>query len=214
VLPNPVVDLTGLKGSWDFDLKWTTRALLSQAGADGISIFDAVDTQLGLKLHLQTVPAPAMVIERVNQKPADNPPGVAQSLPPSPTEFEVAVIKVSRPDERFVLNAQPGGRMELRAWTMRKLINFAWWNWWDTPQDMLAGGPKWLDSTHFDIIAKASTARDAGQPADRLPTAPDPSGALSIFDAVTKQLGLKLELRKRTMPILVIDHIDENPTEN
>jgi uncharacterized protein (TIGR03435 family) len=42
----------------------------------------------------------------------------------------------------------------------------------------------------------------------------EPSGALSIFEAVTKQLGLKLELRKRMEPVLVIDHIEPKPTEN
>src|SRR5262249_15293260 len=43
----PVVDVTGLAGSWDFDFKWTQRALLAQAGSDGISMADAVDKQLG-----------------------------------------------------------------------------------------------------------------------------------------------------------------------
>jgi uncharacterized protein (TIGR03435 family) len=57
-LSYPVVDSTGLKGSWDFDIKWTPRGLLQKAGADGISIFDAVDKELGLKLELQTAPGP------------------------------------------------------------------------------------------------------------------------------------------------------------
>jgi uncharacterized protein (TIGR03435 family) len=35
-----------------------------------------------------------------------------------------------------------------------------------------------------------------------------------LFDAVEKQLGLKLEMRKRTYPVFVIDHIEEKPTEN
>ena len=43
----PVVDSTGLKGSYDFEIKWTPRGLLQKAGADGISIFDAVDKELG-----------------------------------------------------------------------------------------------------------------------------------------------------------------------
>ena len=42
----------------------------------------------------------------------------------------------------------------------------------------------------------------------------DPNGALPLPDAISKQLGLKLELKKRPMQVLVIDHIDENPTEN
>jgi uncharacterized protein (TIGR03435 family) len=45
-------------------------------------------------------------------------------------------------------------------------------------------------------------------------TPSDPNGALSLPDAVSKQLGLKLELKKRPMQVLVIDHIDEKPTEN
>jgi uncharacterized protein (TIGR03435 family) len=42
----------------------------------------------------------------------------------------------------------------------------------------------------------------------------DPSGAMSIFEAVKKQLGLGLEMSKRMLPVLVIDHIDEKPIEN
>jgi uncharacterized protein (TIGR03435 family) len=43
------------------------------------------------------------------------------------------------------------------------------------------------------------------------PSAPDPTGAISIFDAVAKQLGLKLEKQKRLCPVIVIDHIDRAP---
>jgi len=42
----------------------------------------------------------------------------------------------------------------------------------------------------------------------------DPSGALSLPDAINRQLGLKLEMRKRPMPVLVIDSIQERPTDN
>jgi uncharacterized protein (TIGR03435 family) len=44
--------------------------------------------------------------------------------------------------------------------------------------------------------------------------AADPNGALSLSDAVSKQLGLKLELEKRPAPVLVIDHVEQKPTEN
>jgi uncharacterized protein (TIGR03435 family) len=44
--------------------------------------------------------------------------------------------------------------------------------------------------------------------------ASDPSGAVSIFSAVEKQLGLKLEMEKRPVRVLVIDHVEQKPTEN
>jgi len=43
----------------------------------------------------------------------------------------------------------------------------------------------------------------------------DPAGVpVMMQDAVAKQLGLKLVLEKRPIPALVIDHIEESPTEN
>jgi uncharacterized protein (TIGR03435 family) len=47
----------------------------------------------------------------------------------------------------------------------------------------------------------------AGEPSE-------PSGALSFVQAVEKQLGLRLEKRKRSVRILVLDHIEEKPTDN
>jgi len=54
----------------------------------------------------------------------------------------------------------------------------------------------------------------APNPGGESATAADPSGALSLPEAVSKQLGLKLELKKRPMQVLVIDHVNEKPTEN
>jgi hypothetical protein len=41
-----------------------------------------------------------------------------------------------------------------------------------------------------------------------------PNGAISIFDALEKQLGLKLAPGKRTMPVVIVDHLEEKPTDN
>ena len=41
-----------------------------------------------------------------------------------------------------------------------------------------------------------------------------PNGGISLAEAISKQLGLKLEMRKRMLPVLVIDHIEEKPAEN
>jgi uncharacterized protein (TIGR03435 family) len=48
------------------------------------------------------------------------------------------------------------------------------------------------------------------------PSASDPIlGGMSLYDAMQKQLGIKLEKRKEVpMPMLVIDHVEEQPTEN
>jgi uncharacterized protein (TIGR03435 family) len=46
-----------------------------------------------------------------------------------------------------------------------------------------------------------------------VPTASDPTGGVTLFDAIEK-LGLKLEQRKREMPVIVIDHLEPKPTEN
>jgi uncharacterized protein (TIGR03435 family) len=45
-------------------------------------------------------------------------------------------------------------------------------------------------------------------------SASDPSGGLSLQDAIQKQLGLKLDTQKRPRPVLVIDHADSKPIEN
>ena len=42
----------------------------------------------------------------------------------------------------------------------------------------------------------------------------DPTGALSLQDAVRRQLGIRLEETKRPVPVLVIDSISEKPLEN
>jgi uncharacterized protein (TIGR03435 family) len=44
--------------------------------------------------------------------------------------------------------------------------------------------------------------------------ASDPSGALSLLDALQRQLGLKLEMQKRPFPVVVIDHVEQKPTDN
>ncbi len=44
------------------------------------------------------------------------------------------------------------GRLDVQAFTLRMPINMAWNI---SNDEMLAGAPKYLDSTRFDIIAKA-----------------------------------------------------------
>jgi uncharacterized protein (TIGR03435 family) len=346
-----VVDSTGLKGAWDFELKWTPRAQLGQAGSDGISFFNAIDQQLGLKLEARQVPTPVLMVDSVNKTPIENPSGVAQSLPPPPpAEFDVADIKLSTPDAQPNGRLQPGGRVDLQGVTMKMLIQLAW-DLNNGDDELLAGGPKWLDTNRYSLIARSTTAvtgsgnnmavdiddlrlmlqallkqrfklvvhmedrpvtaytlvadkpkmqkadpanrtnckegpaagakdpRDTspmlsrlvtcqnmtmGQLAEDLPrlaggyikvpvvdasgiegafdftlsftpigrlngpgragdaaaaagvtpAAADPSGGLSLFDALSRQLGVKLEMKKRPMPVLIIDSVQEKPSDN
>jgi uncharacterized protein (TIGR03435 family) len=67
-----------------------------------------------------------------------------------------------------------------------------------------------LNFSGFAIWQRATSPRavaDAG-------TAPDTTDAISLQDAIQQQLGLKLEKQKRPVTVLVIDHIDENPSDN
>jgi uncharacterized protein (TIGR03435 family) len=347
-LDQPVVNQTNLAGNWDITVKWTGKGDLAKQGADGISIFSAVDKELGLKLALQTIPRPVFEVSSVDENPTPNVANIAEALPEPPaTPFEVAVIKPSAPDEK-TYGRITGNQIETRAIPLMFLINFGW----QVPpgdKEAVANAPDWLDTAKFDILAKPGAnvrvdkfatgnlinfedlrymlrgmfaerfqmkwhmedrpvpaytlvaakpkltpthdpaertrckegpgpdgkdPRTANPILDRLVTcqnmtmaqigdelqhvafgyiynpvvdatglkgsydftlsfsspnrlnaaAPksdnpdangtDPNGALSIFDAVGRQLGLKLEKTKRPYPVLVIDHIEQTPTEN
>lgn len=350
----PLIDQAGLKGAWDFELKWMPRqvaAAAKVAGVEHISIFDAVDKQLDLKLEAAKLPVPVLVVDSVNQKPSPNPPGVAATLPVlPPPEFEVATIKPSDPNATNDRGRLDHGRVNVENFPLKNLIELAW----DLNADeLLANAPKFVNTARYDITAKAVTPErgpevdfedlrlmlrallierfdlkahfeerpidgyvlstvkpklqkadpsnrtgckegpgpDGKDPrlanpilsrlftcqnitmsqlADRLPnlangyvhttvvdetgltdaydftlnfssigslrtgrppgvpapaptqpgaggnqsTASDPSGAVSLPEAVNRQLGLKLELKKRPTQVLVIDHINEKPTDN
>jgi uncharacterized protein (TIGR03435 family) len=85
-MDHPVVDATGLAGGWDFLVGWTPKAMMQTApssptssqgsGAtveaavpDGITVFDAVEKQLGLKLITQKRSVPVIVVDHVDEKP-------------------------------------------------------------------------------------------------------------------------------------------------
>lgn len=328
----PVVDKSGLTGSYDVTLKWTGRAQIGAVGSEhpSISLFDYFDKQLGIKVEQQTRPAASLVIEGINQAPTPNPPGTLEKLPPPVTEFEVAEIRVSKPDTKPHADMK-SGRLEAFGLTMKDLLGFAY----NLSDYMLPGAEKWLDTDRFDVIAKADPSVTDGtlqamlrtllnerfhlkshfeeqpvavwaltapkgkvrlketngeehagckrapkdgalvyscrnttmaQLADKLPdvagaaaylnehpmvdltglqgsydfditwapparvygrggqgdsvltggapAASAPSGGLTIFEAIDKQLGLKLSVEKHPMTIVVIDHVDRTPAEN
>jgi uncharacterized protein (TIGR03435 family) len=339
----PVIDDTGLKGAWNFDVRWSMGIIGPAMGnqTDRITVFDALDKQLGLKLEERKVPTPVIVVEKVNEKPSENPPGTAAALPaiPAPREFEVASIKPADPNVRNSRSQiQPGGRVNIVGMPMHFLLSQAFNV---TNSEQLAGLPGWVDSERFDITAKAPSDGPSAPALDRESAAPmmrslleerfkmtyhtedrqvtayslvaakpkmkkadpasrtfckdgnapagsppgsrlltcqnitmaqfadrlqgmaqelnwpvsdatgigggwdftlltsrsimamplmarvggemppgvttgasEPNGSITVFEALEKQLGLKLEKGKRSEPVIVIDHLEQKPTEN
>jgi uncharacterized protein (TIGR03435 family) len=166
-----VVDQTNLEGSFDFDLEWTGRGVLSSKGADGISAFDAVDKQLGLKVELKNIPMPALVIQSVNRKPTPNPSNISAALNLAQARFEAATIKPADPDAQpFVGLLYTGGSQMRAGGTLRQMIAMALQISPNVAGDMLVGIPKAADTQRWDITAKVpSTGEGApnivkGQP--------------------------------------------------
>ena len=348
---NPVRDETGLKGNWNFDMTYSLSMFPVMGGDEAahISIFNALEKQLGLKLEQRQIPTPVIVVDSVERTPSPNPPGTADVLPPIvyPTEFEVASVKPVEPGGRMGgrYMMQPGGRLVADGMPLHFLIQRAF-NTFNN--DAITGLPSFADSDRFDIVAKApavagvtlsnmdmdvvapmmlallkerfkltyhteerpvnaytlvaskpklkkadpnrrsscknNNAPPPAPPGSRVlsctnvtmdqfverfqgmgpdfnwpvanqtglegawdvtltfnqralfnagmggrggrggaaeaspeagaPAASDPNDAVTIFEAVEKQLGLKLEKQKRPMPVIVIDHIEQKPTEN
>jgi uncharacterized protein (TIGR03435 family) len=76
-LGSPVMDMTGMKGFFDFTLEWAPEARPGDAGATtdsvpGASIFTAVQEQLGLKLDARKGPVEMLVIDHVEKVPTGN----------------------------------------------------------------------------------------------------------------------------------------------
>jgi uncharacterized protein (TIGR03435 family) len=329
-----VVDETELKGQWNFEFRWTQSIGPMMDQGDQISIFQALDKQVGLLLEEAPVPAGVLVVDSVEQKPSPNPPGTAEALPPipAPAEFEVASVKPSGAnDYRTNFQIEPSGRVTIQGMPLIVLLTQAFHA---TSFEQLAGVPDWANGARFDVMAKAPSEGPSAPPMERAAVEPmmrallvdrfkmkyhveerevsayslvavkpkmkkadpasrascsrpasavagsftrllvvhcqnvtmaqfadrlqnlgpglywpvmdatgidgvwdfsvtftqnaggegmrggdadqaaDPSGTLTIFEAVEKQLGLKLEKRKRTVQMVVIDHLEQKPTEN
>jgi len=68
VVHRTVIDQAGLNRKFDFDLEWKSDNVLSDSD---LSIFTALEEQLGLKLESQKAPVDAVIIDRV-EKPSEN----------------------------------------------------------------------------------------------------------------------------------------------
>ena len=68
----------------------------------------------------------------------------------------------------------------------------------------------------FDLTLSFSPAfllRSANQAAPAGAAASDPNGLVSFSEALAK-LGLRLKTERRSLPVLIIDHVEEQPAGN
>jgi uncharacterized protein (TIGR03435 family) len=66
-LDRPVVDMSGIKGSYDFTLKWAPDGIGSEA-----SIFTALQEQLGLRLVARKIAFKIVVVDQADKDPGAN----------------------------------------------------------------------------------------------------------------------------------------------
>jgi uncharacterized protein (TIGR03435 family) len=73
----------------------------------------------------------------------------AQTRIPAPSHYEVASIKPNQSGARHAILSYPGGRLVTTYATLKALIGFAY----NLRDYQISGGPNWLDSTGYDILA-------------------------------------------------------------
>jgi uncharacterized protein (TIGR03435 family) len=66
----------------------------------------------------------------------------------------------------------------------------------------------------WTVKGRLATGQSGADASGTAPVASDPTGDVTVFEAIEKDLGLKLELAKHPMPVVVVDHVERTPTEN
>jgi uncharacterized protein (TIGR03435 family) len=77
----------------------------------------------------------------------------------------------------------------------------------------LQGGWNFLIGWTPKNMLQTAQTPNPNQLAGVIPEAADPSGSISVFEAVEKELGLKLVKQKRSIPVIVVDHVADKPIE-
>jgi uncharacterized protein (TIGR03435 family) len=71
-LGRPVVDMTRIKGAYDFVLKWAPEDPTVDAGSASPSIFTALREQLGLRLEARNIGFRILVVDHAEKVPTKN----------------------------------------------------------------------------------------------------------------------------------------------
>ncbi len=151
IFPNPVIDHTGLKKSYDFTLKLASGQ--AQTQDDYIrALTDVFKQQLGLVIAPGDVSQPVMVVDSVDRTPTPNLPDIAKLIPPQPDlEFEVATIKPAAENEPKQQFRPTASQLTYGNYSLQELLTTAW----DLPTGaMLGNAPPWLNQVRYTILVK------------------------------------------------------------
>jgi uncharacterized protein (TIGR03435 family) len=91
--------------------------------------------------------------------PTQVPTSSPVTVPPDAT-FDVTSVKPSDPNERNLLEVQPGGRLIGKHLVPRVLIDLAFRKDLPLRSDQIIGAPQWTETTFFNIEARTRTASE------------------------------------------------------
>ena len=90
------------------------------------------------------------------------------------------------------IQPKPGGRIEVENVPLKELIALAW-NF-EQDQEMIVGAPKWLETDHFDVVAKT---------ANFSMSAPPPFDTVRLMIRSLLQERFKLAVHTEAQPVTV-----------
>jgi uncharacterized protein (TIGR03435 family) len=104
-------------------------------------------------------------------------------------DFEVASIKPAAPDEhRMFIGPGPGGGISVTNMTLKQMIHRAW----RIMPFQISGGPAWIDSTRYNVVAKPEKK-------------PAPEETTRMLQALLKdRFQLVIHSETKEMPVYVL----------
>lgn len=123
-----------------------------------------------------------------------------------PLRFEVASVKVNRANDLSVFINRKGTRYVASGVTLRLLLRLAY----DVQGDQIGGGPKWMDTSRFDI---AATEKEGTPHPPAVIGGPPTAEQLMIRSLLADRFGLSVhrETRQRPVYMLVAARKDGKP---
>jgi uncharacterized protein (TIGR03435 family) len=200
VVGRPVVDRTGLEGSFDGTLTW--KPTPEEVGAFGepapdaassefgASLFTALQEQFGLRLASERGPVEFLIVEGA-ERPTPNDaadPVAGPQAPAGTPAFEVTSVRRNTSGAIGSRQQFTDGRFTATNATVQLLIQDAY----RMQVFQIVGGPEWLGSMRFDIAATIP----ANTPAEQRP--------LMLRTLLAQRFNLQAHTDTRELPVFVL----------